>query len=162
MERITGAIAGSRPATTEKRIAEIFRCFLPATCDFKYKNRSLRRAADLSGAAGAVLSFSYRRYDELGSTNYVTLQVSADGGASWTELARFGGTGKDAAFIGVSYDISAYRSANTMVRFVTSGGLGAKYFLWTMSRLSARRRSLPHARTDCSSGCVGQGFARRF
>ena len=63
----------------------------------KDKNRKISRSADLASAGGAILSFNYRRYDDLGS-QYVALQVSADGGSTWTEIERFSGPGKTSAF----------------------------------------------------------------
>ena len=91
----------------------------------KDKNRSIQRPANLANVASAILSFQYRRVDDLGS-NFVKLEVSNNGGTSWTELRRFSGPGKDSAFLSVSYDIRAFSSTNTIVRFMTSSNLGSQ------------------------------------
>ena len=84
-----------------------------------------QREADLSGYASARLSFDYRR-DGLDNTDdYVKVEVSANGGSSWTELDRFEGPGTDNAYQAASYDISAYIAANTRVRFITSPSHGS-------------------------------------
>jgi hypothetical protein len=93
----------------------------------KYNNRAISRSVDLSTAANAILSFKYRRVDDFAS-NYVSLQISSDGGGNWAELARFTGPGQDSGFVAASYDISAYRNANTVIRFMTSYSLGSKTF----------------------------------
>ncbi|MDH3418153.1 MAG: hypothetical protein OEM78_01670, partial [Gammaproteobacteria bacterium] len=52
---------------------------------------------------------------------------SSDGGNSWTELDRFVGEGtntSDATYQSVSYDVTAYISANTRVRFISSPTFG--------------------------------------
>jgi len=87
----------------------------------------LWREADLSGfAAGATatLSFDYRRIRLDNANDYLTIEVSSNGGASWTELGRFSGRGNDATYTTVSYDISAYMAANTRIRFLSSPRLG--------------------------------------
>ncbi|MCP4415924.1 MAG: S8 family serine peptidase [Chloroflexi bacterium] len=93
-------------------------------------NRSLRRAVDLSGATAATLSFDYRRYRLDSSSDYIAIEASADGGASWTELDRFAGSGNDRAFQPASYDIAAYASADTAIRFSASSSLGGWDYLY--------------------------------
>ncbi|MCA9978419.1 MAG: hypothetical protein KC413_21815, partial [Anaerolineales bacterium] len=94
------------------------------TLRLKDDNRSLQRAVDLTGAATAVLSLDYRRDGISGSQDYITLEVSADGGQSWTELNRFAGPDSDSVFQHASYDITAYTSPKTIIRFVNSNQLG--------------------------------------
>ena len=84
----------------------------------------VEREADLSGNAFAILSFDYRRNGLDNTNDYVTIEVSGDGGASWTELDRFAGPGTDGAYRSVLYDISAYISGNTRIRFLSSANLG--------------------------------------
>ncbi|MCP4426223.1 MAG: S8 family serine peptidase [Chloroflexi bacterium] len=93
-------------------------------------NRSLRRAVDLSGATSATLSFDYRRYRLDRSSDYIAIEVSADGGASWTELDRFVGAATDSSYQFTSYDISGYATANTVIRFSASSSLGSYDYLY--------------------------------
>lgn len=78
------------------------------------------RQADLSGVVSVWLSFYRNNLLNLNMGGYseqVQLQVSANGGASWTTLRAY--TGK--AYTGAatdSFDISAYASANTQIRFL--------------------------------------------
>jgi uncharacterized repeat protein (TIGR01451 family) len=86
--------------------------------------RTLTRAANLTGFGAASLSFFARRESlELGE--YVAVQVSANGGP-FTEIARFAGPADDAASGFYTFDISAFRSANTQIRFASpAGGMAA-------------------------------------
>ncbi len=86
------------------------------------------RQADLTGATTATLSFNY--HSNLGSGDRIDVQVSNDGGATYTTLA--GGTfnNTNTAPGTKSLDISAYIAANTRIRFieVTDGYGGYAYF----------------------------------
>lgn len=80
------------------------------------------READLTGAASATLSFDYRRENLSGSGDYVAIEVSYNGGSSWTELDRFTGTADDVSYASTSYELDAVSlSANTRIRFLTPG-----------------------------------------
>ncbi len=84
----------------------------------------VQRSANLLGAISATLSFDYRR-DGLDSYyEYVSVEVSADGGATWTELGRFAGPSHDNLYHSWQADISKYLSAQTSIRFVSSPYLG--------------------------------------
>jgi serine protease AprX len=92
------------------------------------KSRGIQRSADLSMAESATLSFDYRR-DKLDKpSKYVTLEVSADDGATWIELYRFG-DGKDDDFKPISFDLTPYLSANTTLRFFTSPDDAGKLYV---------------------------------
>jgi serine protease AprX len=92
------------------------------------KNRGIQRSADLSMAENATLSFYYRR-DKLDKpSKYVNLEISTDGGATWTELYRFG-DGKDGNLMPISFDLSPYLSANTTLRFFTSPDDAGKLYV---------------------------------
>ena len=93
----------------------------------KEDHKSIERALDLAGADWAVLSFGYRREDEL-KEKYVALQISSDDGGTWNELTRFTGYGKDSGLLPISFDITAYASGDTVVRFATSDDLGGEKF----------------------------------
>ena len=83
-------------------------------------NRGLRRGADLSGAASATLSFSYRRR-AAGATGIVYLEVSPNGGSSWQRLAAYPLNADDGAQVTQSFDVGAYASSTTLVRFIGQG-----------------------------------------
>ncbi len=81
---------------------------------------TIHREVNLTGALSATLSYSYTQSLALGGT--VEVQISDDGGANYTTLQTYtsllpaGGTG--------NFDVTAYISANTRVRFeVTGAGL---------------------------------------
>ena len=83
--------------------------------------KHIAREADLSDASTATLTFSYRgRKDDTGNAA-VTLQVSADGGGSWTNLATYNAGSYHAAQIPQSFDVSPHIAANTQIRFLGSG-----------------------------------------
>ena len=73
------------------------------------------RAADLSGATSATLSFDFQLLGVLESSDRVRVQVSDNGGAGWTTLETFDGDGPTVG--SRNYDISGYANANTQIRF---------------------------------------------
>jgi hypothetical protein len=91
---------------------------------FKNKDRYIEREADLSGAGSATLTFDYRRNGLDDSADVVFIQVSGDGGNSWTTLEEFNGPGNDTAYLATSHDISGFIAPNTRIRFISSSSLG--------------------------------------
>jgi subtilisin family serine protease len=91
----------------------------------------LSRTAGLpSQATTAVLSFSYRRANfEAG--DYVSVQASSDGRKNWTEIGRLIGPANDTSYLTASYNIIAYKSSKTAIRFVSVFSLegGASSYL---------------------------------
>ena len=85
-------------------------------------NKGVQRAVDLSGATTATLTLDHRRVSLEGG-EYVNLEISSDGGASWTELDRFKGPQNDIANQLTSYNITPYISATTRIRLLGSAGL---------------------------------------
>jgi serine protease AprX len=78
------------------------------------------RQANLSGLVSVWLSFD--RNNQLNanggtSTEQVQLQVSANGGTSWTTLQTYSGTSNIGSGVD-SFDVSAYASSNTQIRFL--------------------------------------------
>jgi len=85
------------------------------------------READLSGASCAMFTFSYRR--SAGATGgSIRVEVSGDGGASWTTLQSYSMDGSDLSQIAESFDISAYIASNTQVQFVRSGNVKRRFY----------------------------------
>ncbi len=84
----------------------------------------VQREADLSACAGSTLLFDYRRKSFDSSPDYVTVDVSDNGGSSWTELERLSGPADESSYQSTSYDISSSMASNTRIRFMTSSSLG--------------------------------------
>ena len=81
-------------------------------------NAGLWREADLTFATSATLSFDYRRDSVVGynASSPVVLEVSSDGGSSWTQLFSWE-NGIDSSIQSPDFDITAYASADTVIRF---------------------------------------------
>ncbi len=88
-------------------------------------NKGVQREVNLSGATIATLTFDYRSDNLDRGNEYVNLEISSDGGVSWTELIRFKGPQDDASYQSQSpgYDITSYISANTRIRLLSSANL---------------------------------------
>lgn len=86
----------------------------------------IQREADLSAFSHGTLSFDYYRTGLDSSFDYVTIDVSANGGLNWIELGRIEGPGSDASDspIPLSFNIDDYLSNNTRIRFKTSSTMG--------------------------------------
>lgn len=82
------------------------------------------RQADLAGSVAATLQFSYQRLELDDALDYVAVEISNTGGASWVELARFTGPANDIALQPAIYDISGYIASDTRIRFTSSNTLG--------------------------------------
>jgi serine protease AprX len=78
-----------------------------------------RRAATPGNAAAVTLKFKSLRAS-LESGEYVSVQASGNGGATWSEVGRLSGPANDILFFNQSYNITAFRGRNTAVRFVPS------------------------------------------
>ncbi len=83
-------------------------------------NKGLQGAADLSLATSATLTLAYRRKNLIADTDWVSVQVSADGGATWTEIDRWVGPVTDDTLQTATHDVSAYVSQTFALRFLTS------------------------------------------
>ncbi|MHB0960277.1 MAG: cadherin domain-containing protein, partial [Pirellulaceae bacterium] len=77
---------------------------------------SIARAVDLSGMTSATLSFDFRTSFGVSPSDAVAVEVSSDGGTIWSTLETIANI--NGAISGTrSYDISAYASAGTQIRF---------------------------------------------
>ena len=85
----------------------------------------VQREADLSAYIKAAFTFEYRRDGFDNNNDYITIEVSSNGGSSWAQLERIGGSGTDSSYVPRSYDISSYIAPNTSIRFLTSPNLGS-------------------------------------
>ncbi|HEX2222875.1 MAG TPA: hypothetical protein VHN15_01570, partial [Thermoanaerobaculia bacterium] len=77
---------------------------------------TIHRQANLSAAGftGAILSFDARTQN-VEATDSFRVEVSGNGGASWTLLAQSEGAVADATF---TFDITPYIATNTRIRFI--------------------------------------------
>ncbi|WP_099544907.1 thrombospondin type 3 repeat-containing protein [Maribacter sp. 4G9] len=73
----------------------------------------IRRTVNLTGATSAILSFDYTS-NSLGGTRQLGVYISSTGGAPYTQIGTLSGNGT------FTQDISAYISANTVIRFAKS------------------------------------------
>ena len=90
--------------------------------------RSLSREADLTGASSATLTFSYRRLQRKNSNGSITLSVSSDGGANWTDLQTYRLNRTDPSQVPQTFDITSFIASNTQIRFLGSGRKVRSYF----------------------------------
>jgi serine protease AprX len=120
----SGPSSGFLRVVSDSRCASSYCARLGANSDdgTSFGDRSLSRAVDLSLATSATLTFSYQRRSSSGSA-VVTLAVSADGGANWTDLASYPLNDSDDSQVFQSFDLSPYLAANTQIRFLGSGSI---------------------------------------
>lgn len=91
---------------------------------------NIEREADLQGSPGlnmgmAFLTFDYRTSNNLENGDQISVQVSGNGGGSWTTLETFSNDSSGSR----SYDITGFIANNTRVRFLLVGGYnGAEFF----------------------------------
>jgi uncharacterized repeat protein (TIGR01451 family) len=92
---------------------------------------SAARQVNLAGATSATLSFDWRTTSGVDNSDSVIVEVSANGGTTWTTLENF--TGLSGSNSGSrSYDIAAFATANTQVRIRVNnlyGGGGESFRL---------------------------------
>ena len=93
--------------------------------------KGVLRQVDLADAEAAQLSVSYRRKGFVTANDYVALELSTDGGATWGELTRWAGPATDDQIQHATYDLAAYRTAQTTLRLVTAAGMSvdARFYL---------------------------------
>ena len=93
-------------------------------------NRGLSRRANLSAATSAILSFSYQRLIAASTAGQLNLDISNDGGLTWTTLSSYELTLADSNMLYQSLDISPFISPDTQIRFIGSGdALGINFLL---------------------------------
>lgn len=86
----------------------------------------IERQADLSAFTVATFTFNLRTQGVEAGDQYA-VEVSANGGGAWTTLETFTGT---VAATTRSYNISAFKAANTRIRFIHVTGYAANDFLF--------------------------------
>ena len=82
----------------------------------------IKRAADLSGAGAAVLTFDYQlEQDVVSSDSEFYLDVSPNGSAPWTRLATYVADTTDTAPRTAAFDLAPFIGAGTTIRFMSNG-----------------------------------------
>lgn len=87
---------------------------------------SIQREVDLLGSPGlnlasAYLSFDFSTSNNLEDSDDISVQVSGNGGGSWTTLEQFSNDGSGSR----SYDITGFIANNTRIRFIFVSGYDA-------------------------------------
>ena len=92
---------------------------------------SLEREANVSVATAATFSFDFRTTSGVDTSDSVVVEVSNNGGASWSTLENF--TGSAGVTSGTrNFDITSFIAANTRVRFRVNnlyGGSNETFFV---------------------------------
>ncbi|MFZ4663224.1 MAG: PA14 domain-containing protein [Caldilineaceae bacterium] len=93
--------------------------------------KGLLRAAPLPAASTAFLNISYRRKDFAANTDWVAVEASSDGGATWATLGQLTGPASDAGLEFAGYPLADYAGSDLWVRFVTAPTMtdAARFYL---------------------------------
>lgn len=106
----------------------------------------IERQADLSAFTGATLTFDIRT-QAVETNDAYRLEVSANGGSSWSTVATYTGTVTAQT---VSYDLTSFMAANTRIRFIhvsgytSSGGANADFLFIDNLRIQDTRITPGH------------------
>ena len=79
------------------------------------------RQANLGGYSNGVLRFSFRRNFLNLNSETLSVGVSTNGGAGWTNLVTLSASQNDSQLVKLKFDISRYLTTNTQFRFLTGG-----------------------------------------
>ena len=92
----------------------------PSSGNSSWTNHGAQREVNLTNATSATLTFNYYTGYSSG-TETVTLDVSSNGGGSWTTLQTYNITSTNFSATAQNFDLSSYISSNTRIRFYSSG-----------------------------------------
>lgn len=117
---------------------------------------SIERQADLLGSPGlnmgmAFLTFDFDTSGNLEDADQISVQVSGNGGGSWTTLETFSNDGTGSR----SYDVTGFIANNTRVRFLLAGGYtGTEFFFVDNLEISDGPKTAGHweLRVDMGAG----------
>ena len=122
---------------------------------------NIQREADLLSTPGlnlgvAYLQFDYRTSNNLEGSDNINVEVSNNGGGSWTTLETF----SDDSSGSRSYPITAFIANNTRVRFIINGGYNTADEFFFVDNLQINDGGAPTAghwelRVDMSSAVTG-------
>ncbi|MBI1296162.1 S8 family serine peptidase [bacterium] len=88
-------------------------------------NRGAQATVQLSAQGNLSLTMGYRRKDFNAGSDVVTLAVSADQGASWQQIAAFGGPVGDPVLNVESFELADVQSDQVMLRILSDAGTAA-------------------------------------
>ena len=97
----------------------------------RQKNNGISRTFNLPNTSNTTLSFDYARRGLGTASHEFTLHISDNGGTSWVQLDSWQGPAHDTSLLSASYDLSAYSSNNTQIRFLSSNSVvgNDKFFI---------------------------------
>ncbi|MBT8105233.1 MAG: hypothetical protein KJN88_06290, partial [Gammaproteobacteria bacterium] len=78
------------------------------------------REANLLGASGVTLTYDYRQSVGDADSGQLQLQVSDDGGSTWTPLRTYTFAAEDPGPVSESIDITAYAASDTQIAFIVT------------------------------------------
>jgi len=108
---------------------------------------SLEREVDLSGSNTASFAFDFQTTNGVDNSDAVTVEVSANGGAAWTTLEVITGI-NGASTQTRRYDITAFISAQTRVRFRVSQFYGGPNEEFIVDNVAVRENDLVWDQTN--------------
>lgn len=101
------------------------------------------------------VSLSFRRWLNVNADFVAKLEIY--NGSSWTALYTSSGAVSDNSWTTQTYNITAYKSANTQLRFSYSGGSSTRVSGWNIDDLSVTGTTM----TGGTSLCISQVCAQR-
>ncbi len=108
----------------------------------------VQRAANLGGYTNATLWLDYRRVT-LDAGDYVNINVSSNNGATFTQVGQIGGATNDGSYRTTSFNISAYASTGTVIRFGGNASRDGTDIVWLDNiRIAASAANATNALPD--------------
>jgi serine protease AprX len=91
----------------------------------------LQSTVDLAELDSSELSYAYRRKDFKSTADYVSVEISKDGGTTWDEIDRLAGPATDEEIGVVRYDLAPYGHNSIGLRFLSSASFSSesKFYL---------------------------------
>ncbi|WP_253272520.1 immune inhibitor A domain-containing protein [Arsenicicoccus sp. oral taxon 190] len=123
-------------------------------------NVTLTRTVDLTGRSDATLS-AWVNYDTEADYDYLYAEVSADGGATWSQVGSY--SGKSNGWVQKSFDLSAYAGKQVTFRFryASDGGLhGLGAFIDDITVTSGGTTILSDDVEGGANGWTAKGFTQ--
>ena len=113
---------------------------------------SIQRAVDLTNYVNPTLSFDYNTSGTLEVGDILVVEVSSNGGVSFTTLQTFADDGTGTA----NLSLSGYESGNTIIRFRVTGGYTAanEFFYVDNVTISAEPTGFSSAYTEGGAGAA--------
>ncbi|MFN8597453.1 MAG: S8 family peptidase [Anaerolineae bacterium] len=93
--------------------------------------KGVQTKIDLTDLNGGVLSFAYRRKDFASEADYVSVEISTDGGMTWVEAQHLAGPATDEDIAVAQIDLAPYEHQTLGLRLVSSAAFSSqsKFYL---------------------------------